>query len=70
MTLEEYRQKNNLSYRKLANQLGFKEATMIRTWGLPLDNPQAQTPGPKNMSKILDLTKSAVTPNDFIIRRN
>ena len=70
MTLEEYRQKNNLSYRKLANQLGFKEATMIRRWCLPLDNPQAQTPGPKNMSKILDLTQSAVTPNDFIIRRN
>ena len=28
MTLEEYRLENNLSYKKLAEKLGFKEATV------------------------------------------
>ena len=29
MTLEEYRLENNLSYKKLAEKLGFKEATVV-----------------------------------------
>ena len=31
---------------------------------------QALTPNPKNLSLILEVTMGAVTPNDFIIRRN
>ena len=70
MTLEEYRLENNLSYKKLAEKLGFKEATVARRWCLPKNHDQALTPNPKNLSLILEVTMGAVTPNDFIIRRN
>jgi len=69
MTLEEYRNENGLSYQKLARKLGFKEATVARRWCLPKNHPQALTPSPRNMSLILEVTMSSVTPNDFIIRR-
>jgi len=70
MTLDEYRKLNGLSYQALAKQLGFKEATVARRWCLPKDHPQALTPSAKNLGLILTVTMSAVTPNDFIIRRN
>jgi hypothetical protein len=70
MTLEEYRLQNSLSYKKLAEKLGFKEATVARRWCLPKDHNQALTPSSRNLSLILQVTMGSVTPNDFIIRRN
>jgi hypothetical protein len=70
MTLEEYRLENSLSYKKLAEKLGFKEATVARRWCLPKDHDQALTPSSRNLSLILQVTMGSVTPNDFIIRRN
>ena len=69
MTLDQYRRENNLSYRALAILLGFKEATMARRWCLPRDHDQAQVPSAKNMAKIIEVTNSAVTPNDFYFKR-
>lgn len=70
MTLEEYRLQNNLSYKKLAEKLGFKEATVARRWCLPKGHDQALTPSPRNLGLILEVTMGSVTPNDFIIRRD
>ena len=70
MTLDEYRLANGLSYKALAEKLGFKEATVARRWCLPKDHPQALTPSSRNLTLILNVTMSSVTPNDFIIRRN
>ena len=70
MTLDEYRLANGLSYKALAEKLGFKEATVARRWCLSKSHPQALTPSPRNLSLILNVTMSSVTPNDFIIRRN
>ena len=70
MTLDEYRLENSLSYKKLAEKLGFKEATVARRWCLPKDHSQALTPSSRNLSLILQVTMGSVTPNDFIIRRN
>tara|TARA_R110000824_G_scaffold390744_1_gene587306 strand:- start:392 stop:604 length:213 start_codon:yes stop_codon:yes gene_type:complete len=70
MTLDEYRKEHGLSYQALAKKLGFKEATVARRWCLPKSHPQALTPSPRNLSLILEVTMSSVTPNDFIIRRN
>lgn len=69
MTLDQYRRENNLSYRALAILLGFKEATMARRWCLPREHNQAQVPSAKNMAKIIEVTNSAVTPNDFYFKR-
>jgi len=70
MTLDEYRLANGLSYKALAEKLGFKEATVARRWCLPKDHPQALTPSSRNLTLILNVTMSSVTPNDFIIRRD
>jgi transcriptional regulator with XRE-family HTH domain len=70
MTLEEYRLENNLSYKKLAEKLGFKEATIARRWCLPKAHQQSLTPSSRNLGLILEVTMGSVTPNDFIIRRN
>ena len=70
MTLDEYRLANGLSYKALAEKLGFKEATVARRWCLPKHHPQALTPSSRNLTLILNVTMSSVTPNDFIIRRD
>ena len=70
MTLGEYRLEKNLSYKKLAEKLGFKEATVARRWCLPKQHKQALTPSARHLSLILEVTMGSVTPNDFIIRRN
>jgi|TARA_R110000796_G_scaffold125618_1_gene240152 transcriptional regulator with XRE-family HTH domain len=70
MTLNEYRMQKNLTYAALAKLLGFDQATMARRWCLPRAHPQSQTPSAKNMANIIEITQSAVTPNDFYFKRD
>ena len=70
MTLNEYRLQKKLTYLALSKLLGFDQATMARRWCLPRAHPQSQTPSNRNMALIIEITQSAVTPNDFYFRRD
>lgn len=70
MTLDQWRIKKRLSYRKLAKLLGTRHATIARRWCMPPDSEERAIPSAKYMDLIVQLTNGAVTPNDFYLQRN
>lgn len=73
MTLNAYRLMKGWSYGQLAQRLGTKHAQMARRWCLPMDHTDYLVPSnrgaTKYMSRILELTRGEVQPNDFFIQR-
>jgi len=73
LTLNDYRLQKGWSYGQLANLLDAGHAQMARRWCLPKGHKDRLIPsnrGSKNyMSRIIELTKGQVQPNDFYIDR-
>ncbi len=44
-------------------------AQMARRWCLPMDHKDRLVPRQRYMSRIIELTKGEVQPNDFFIER-
>tara|TARA_B100000161_G_scaffold217927_1_gene162913 strand:+ start:596 stop:817 length:222 start_codon:yes stop_codon:yes gene_type:complete len=65
MTLKEYKDKNNMSYSKLAKLIGVAHATVARRYCLPKEHKDHMIPNSKFMVAIMTATDGAVTPNDF-----
>ncbi|RPG67759.1 MAG: hypothetical protein CBC02_001330 [Flavobacteriaceae bacterium TMED42] len=74
MTLDDYRKQKGWSYGQLAQRLGTKHAQMARRWCLPQNHKDYLIPSnrgvTKYMSRILELTRGEVQPNDFYIQRD
>ncbi len=70
MTLDQWRIKKRLSYKKLAKLLGAPHATVARRWCLPTDHKDRVVPSKKYMQRVVQLSDGSVTPNDFYFQRN
>ena len=69
MTLEEYRQAQGLTYKRLAELIGAKHPTMARRYCLPHGHKDRMIPQIEYMERIMTLTNGQVQPNDFYVRR-
>tara|TARA_B100000989_G_scaffold118022_1_gene86852 strand:- start:441 stop:653 length:213 start_codon:yes stop_codon:yes gene_type:complete len=69
LTLDDYRKKKNWSYGQLAHLLDAGHAQMARRWCLPMKHKDRLVPRQRYMSRIIELTKGEVQPNDFFIER-
>ena len=65
MTLNEYKNQNEMSYGQLAELLGASHAAVVRRWCLRPTHPDRMIPSTAFMKKIHDLTEGSVQPNDF-----
>lgn len=65
MTLLEFKQRNKLSYARLAALIGADHATIARRFCLPKTHKDRMIPSARYMDAIITATNGAVTPNDF-----
>jgi hypothetical protein len=65
MTLKEFKDQKNLSYKGLAKLLGASDPTVARRWCLDKSHKDAMIPDRQFMTSIIEATMGQVMPNDF-----
>jgi transposase-like protein len=65
MKLNDYREKEGLTYTELARQIGAAHASTVRRWCLPPGDENRLIPNLEYMSRIVAMTDKQVEPNDF-----